>query len=602
MKKYLIILLLCCAAKGALTQQFRWGLASDFSSDIFRTVCPIGDAATQYFMLNGVRIPNTGTNLLPVNNYLAEPANVGGVFQMGRGAYTSGSTVFGANNSDRSWTRNSTLRITMNGSGQSVAWRLRINMENLVQPHNNASQMVTGSGRPSGIENLLFNRQLDEWWIRGRAGIFTAWVGNAEAGSGTTSAGRFQDFSDWTRGVKIDGFGIMIPTDINNPATVNDGSNHNSFTNMWRLSSHPGNPQTGVHDTVTPVVFIITTRLADIFPFPLIIDLGLDSGLNSGLGGPSGINPRNAFTANGAVRISGQSVADNLFNFDVVYQFRGFDSNTLDNVIMDDDGNPLPGFNNQPDGHGEFVHTIGAYVHFFSPLPDFGLSLGYSALFRTFEDNANTWTDGAWRTVKTTSPLFHGMDVRMRYTGVQDLRITLNNNVSFARAKPGTWTGGTESSAYESVRSMGLAGVNPMVTTYDLQESQAWFGVYNALLVRYILTSLFTVSLEVASRFGLTSEKWDYRVEDPLDVIEYKRSRHDVLASLYTTFRFNPRITMETGLSMRILNHTWERDFRSIAPAQTALNDTSPGAHNGRHSWDSGFIGISMPVRLRVSF
>ena len=603
MKKFLIIILLFSAVTGVHAQRFRWGLSTDFSSDTFRVVRPIGDAATQYFIIDGVKVPNTGTNLLPVNNFLAEPPNLsGGVWAMGRGAYTSGSTAFGFNASDRSWTRHNVIRFTMNGSGESLQWRARINLENLVQPHHSASSMVTGDGRPGNFENLLFLRQLDEWWIRGRAGVFTAWLGNAEAGSGVTSAGRFQDFSDWTRGVKIDGFGIMIPASVENPATLNDGSEHNSFLRMWRLSSHPGNPPTGAHDRDTPVVLIMSARFLNLLDFPLTVDLGFDPGRNTGHGNT---NPRNALTANGAIRISGQAVLDNLFNFDLIYQFRGFDPNTLENVVMDENGDPLPGWgSNQPDGRGEFVHTVGGYFHFISPLPSLGVSVGYSALFRTFEDNATTWVDGNWRNVQTITPLFHGIDLRMRYTGIQNLRITFNNNVSFANARPGTWTGGADAGAYQSVRAMGLAGVNPMLTSYDRQESQSWFGFYNALLIRYTFTPLLNLSFEAANRWGKTTQRWNYREENPIDVLSIERTRHDLIASLYATFRFSARITMEAGLSARMLNHTWERNFRGEAPEVTHLNDTTIAdvLYFGRHSWDSGFYGISMPLRMRVSF
>lgn len=600
MKKFLIILLLCFVAQEAFAQRFRWGLATDFSSDIFRVVNPIGDAAAPYFWLDGVRVPNIGTNLLPVNNFLAEPPNVGGAFVMGRGAFTSGHIAFGANNSDRSWTRHNAIRITMNGTGESVAWRMRINMENLVQPHHSQSQMVTGSGRPNGLQDLILLRQLDEWWIRGRAGTFTAWLGNAEAGSGVTSPGRFTDFSDWSRGVKIDNFGIMIPASVENPATLNDGSENNSFLRMWRLTSHPGN--TGNHDRDTPVVLIMSARINNLTPFPLNVDLGFDPGRNSGHGGNAGINPRNAFTANGAVRISGLRAADNLFNFDVIYQFRGFDPNTLENLVMGEDGNPLPGFDqNQPDGRREFIHTMGAYFHFPSPLPALGVSFGYSLIFRSFEDNASQWVDNAWRTTSTITPFFHGVDLRLRYTGIQNWRFTLHNNVSFAIANAGTWTG-DELDGHVSINGMGLAGVNPMSTTYHLRESQSWLGFYNAFSVRHFITPRFNLTFEAANRLGITTQSFDFRTQDPLDVVSIRRTRHDFICSFYANHVFSARITLEVGLSFRMLNHTWERNFRGDAPNVTALNDTSPGANDGRHGWDSGFWGISMPIRMRISF
>ena len=576
MKKFLVFVLVCIVTTGAFAQ-FHWDLIMDFNSDAIRTVRPTGDAAVQFFTFEGStdKIPNTGaTDRLPINPFLAETMTPGSY----PGSYTSGSTsVFGHQGAD-GWTFENQLRMRLNGSGENVAWLARISMDQLV---GSGGTMVTGAGRPSGLQQLLFTQIIDQWWVRGNAGMFTAWVGIDENGRGSTDTGRFQDFSDVTRGVNIENFGIMIPNGLN-PNIVNNGSDHNNFVIAHELTNVHGNT------LFTVPVIVVSARLSDAIsalPFPFTIDLALDPGRNSGLSG----NPRNALTVNAGARISGENVAD-MFNFDLIYQLRGNDPNTLENVVMGDDGNPLPGFDqNQPDGRGIFVHALGAYTHFSSLLPELGLSLGYSALFRTFEDNANTWADDAWYTSRTRSPLFSGIDFRIRYTGIQDLRITFNNNVSFARAKEGAWDVVTDRLAE---RAMGLGGT-PMVTTIDQLESQAWFGLYNALAVRYSITPQFNLSVQAASRLGKTTVEYMYRNLTEGDLLTVERSSYNLSAAVLASYQFNMFVLIEAGVSMRIFNNTWERGVHGN------VSETSLATRN---SWNSGSFGFSLPVRMRVLF
>lgn len=573
MKFFLVFVFVCLATTGAYAQ-FHWGLTMDFNSDAFRVVRPTGDAATQYFMFEGNpnRVPNIGAaNRLPPNIFLAEgPA---GALP---GSFTSGSTaIFGHQGTD-GWTHYNQLRMLLNGDGEHVTWRARINMDALVSP---GSQMVTGSGRPTGLQQLIFTQVIDQWWVRGTAGMFSAWAGIDDHGRGATDEGRFQDFSDITRGVNIEDFGIMLPMGLN-PNLFRDGSDHNNFVRAWEL--------TGVHTNtihLTVPVIVAAARFEETLPFPFSIELALDPGRNSGLAG----NPRNAITVNSGIRLSGENVFD-MFNFDIIYQLRGNDPNTLENVVIGDDGNPLPPFDqNQPDGSGLFVHSLGAYVYFNQPLPNLGVSVGYSALFRTFEDNATFWADGAWQTRTVTSPLFSGIDLRLRYTGISNLTITLNNNVSFARASAGSWDPIADRLTVEA---RGLDGA-VMVTTNEQLQSQTWLGFYNALAVNYAVNNQFSLQLQVANRFGRTTDDRAFRTPAAGQILSIERTAHNFSAALLASYQFNWFVLIEAGLSTRIHNNTWERSIYGN-PAETSL-DT-------RNSWSSGSFGFSLPIRMRLTF
>jgi hypothetical protein len=139
---------------------------------------------------------------------------------------------------------------------------------------------------------------------------------------------------------------------------------------------------------------------------------------------------------------------------------------------------------------------------------------------------------------------------------------------------------------------MGLDGLE-MTTSDATMRSQSWFGFYNALAVRYNFDSQFFVTLQAASRFGKTTE--DSMFRNPIDsnVVKVERTSLNISAAALASYQFNMNVLIEAGLSMRLMNNTWERFHHGN------VAETSPGTRN---SWDSGSIGFSVPVRMRLTF
>ena len=154
----------------------------------------------------------------------------------------------------------------------------------------------------------------------------------------------------------------------------------------------------------------------------------------------------------------------------------------------------------------------------FSVFTDFGITAGYSAQIQSWQnpDYEKTIVDPSamhasdadkhyfsqWKEINF--PFYHAIDLRINYSGIKNLCITSNNNVSFASIK-GVNPEGKKKFAQSWVYVGELNENIPEVT--DRMES--YLGFYNALGITYNFKKELSVDLQAANQHGIFTMEWE---------------------------------------------------------------------------------------------
>ena len=254
-----------------------------------------------------------------------------------------------------------------------------------------------------------------------------------------------------------------------------------------------------------------------------------------------------------AIRASGFNVAD-MINFDLFYKVTGGDP-TLPGKADDD---------KEADGKGKWRNSFGIYVGLGNLVDGLGIGIGYSASVLVQEA-----TMGADKATKNLHPFYNGIDLRFQFTGVDKLRVTFNNNFSFAATKGLKAEDGTFA---------------PMITipgapTFADKGKESWFAMHNALALRYAVTEKVFGNFEISNRAGWYSQNNDEK--------KYADVITDQLGiTLFATYVFSPNITMESGLAMEV-RHTTSKKI-----------DSDPDRKEQKY----GQFRFGIPVRFRFAW
>jgi hypothetical protein len=198
----------------------------------------------------------------------------------------------------------------------------------------------------------------------------------------------------------------------------------------------------------------------------------------------------------GALRVEGAKLAD-LVSVAGVYKYTEADT-TKDNaeaesMLLDEKVR---------------CHAFGIYFNI-TPLAGLGITAGYSGLLPLWEapvtqthlDNQAAEDHRLSAYSDTIQPFYNGADLRASYSGIDDLRITFNNNVSFASVK------GTAD--YHKKYSVGWAYETELNATKDDTNpggegrTENYLGIYNALGLAYQLSPALSLDLQIANQLGL---------------------------------------------------------------------------------------------------
>ena len=575
MKKLLIIILGCTVVTGAFAE-FSFSFSTGFNAYMFSTLIPTGMASDKT-MINddGNVVTNTGTTRLDPM-WLIRPDSMGR-----QGFYVpSGSFGFFAPRISSQNTNNfeeyinylNDMQLGVNFNRGIMFLHLTFHLRDIL--------FATLNGQTLSLNGMLNTVLLPDFIFGFDHAMFGFIAGSNEE---KRMVNQYRDFTDWsmkTTICTIDGmvnnFGVLVPISYPDPLPPDHRRKHLIFRPVltpFSFTINPLNP-TEVNDHFTAVG---TIKLLDYrLNIPITFDLGW-------IFDHQPINAGSAAVAqtriNFGTAVRGRGIAG-LFNFDLVYKLRGGDGNIDDSwdAIL----NPGGGF--QPDGTGAYSHFLSLAFGFPDLVPNFGFSLGYTALFSVYEDWAPRPNDTINPHRTRTGPLYSGIDLHMRYTGIDRLTLSLNNNVSFARASEPTYN----ENNLPTNHSVDIFGTGNLAR----HHSQTWFALHNVLTGRYAINNRFSANVEFMHRLAIINHynNDDNRGSTLADWGRQERRNRLIKTSFYTRNNLTSYIALEAGFAMWAETRT------------TTFSDYINPGFSGPTSWESGAIAIGMPLRVVVSF
>jgi hypothetical protein len=212
----------------------------------------------------------------------------------------------------------------------------------------------------------------------------------------------------------------------------------------------------------------------------------------------------NTTTTSLAARVEGDKIAD-LVSFAVAFKYYGVD------FEGDKDRN------NKEITSKQSTTDLGVYANA-TPIDGLGLSLGYSIQFGAYEKKNDIVGVPPDLTVTGEGSPWHGVDLRVNYTGIDKLGITFNNNASFLAVKGKDVTDGKTVIPGIGIWTKhhdAVTGANPVPAydeyylsgQYGSKFEESWFALYNALGLKYALSDALTADLQVANKLGIASGK-----------------------------------------------------------------------------------------------
>ena len=443
------------------------------------------------------------------------------------------------------------------------------------------AMLSPNTGREMRLANFL-TAPLEDWWFRGRIGMFEAQLGNI-AHRGATNHARFLGTGsaiefNWIWEYTMWGFGFVLPFDGRaNPqaeaarAGFAETNDLRVFPNVWNhyVPTIPGGP---LDPAYNPGMFAMAARpyFRASGDFGMIrVDLaGVMSDLDNIMGTP--LDEYGYRRVGAAVRVSGIDIAD-MVTIDVVYRLSGGDPDIKEHDIYV-----------QPDGTGVWVHNAGVFAAF-NLFDMLGIGFGYSIMLTSFEDfydGMSPLPDG--QTIRR-APVLHGVDLRLNAHVTDELTITFNNNITFS-----TFRG------VESADTYNIWLVNPVVPGIDLTHPDvqgdrasdmrmSYIGIFNQLGFRFALAPNFAFH----ALFQNTHRR--SRIVDETEVTgageaTYTRVDNRFITQVFGQYTLGTNVTMGAGLAMHFLSHS--------------TSVTNGGINNRDHGW----FTFSVPLRLRIAF
>ncbi|MCL2410742.1 MAG: hypothetical protein FWC97_03780 [Treponema sp.] len=234
-----------------------------------------------------------------------------------------------------------------------------------------------------------------------------------------------------------------------------------------------------------------------------------------------------------AARGSGVNVAD-LVTFEVMYGVTGHDRTMNMFGSNDTHSNVGP----YPDGLGRWEHRFGLYGALTVMDGDLGLSFGYSGGFLAFEqwaENADTVLPHPNNTdLRRFGPLFHAVDLKAQFRGIDRLTVTSAINASFSAVE------GTALSDDTWRMGLGILSNGPL----DEDQEELFFGLAVGFNVGYMLTDNFDVALQVKN-----STQWENYVHN---ATELNTTRNQLGVALSARFAITPNFSLMGGLAMQM--------------------------------------------------
>ncbi|MDR2542384.1 MAG: hypothetical protein LBC80_02915 [Treponema sp.] len=515
MRKLLPVLLIILVSTGAFAQ-FKMNMYADFFPEMMRYTVPLNDFA---------------------NINLADMNHDNGLY---RGA---GTFDFLSSSSEGAIGLQNELRINLNYTGRNMSAYIQLAADEHIRP--GGGFMYDDTMTVSYA--VLLNETFREWYLQGKIDMFTIYAGRTDDFG---KVDHFQDsVDDFLDALRISSFGLITPR----VGFFDYMILETNYTRMGLSFNHiEGNnllPKLYLTDEFGFVNQAYFSVAAFFEPFTVQIagDLGNTSGITPEIGG-NRQQWQSYNRLNGALRISGERIAQ-YFTFDAVYKIRGGDPDTRDP---------------QPDGKGVTVHNFGLYANIFD-VPSFNFGIGYTGLFRKYEDRDRNFTSAQdpWR--ERNSPFFSGVDLRVQYTGFRQFTISNNNNISFAVAK---------GNSDNRIQTISVTGMRPLLTT----ESESWLALYNTLSINYEMNPRMIIALQCVNMYC------KYSIENKAGSGTTETvSTNTFGITPFVVYRFNESIMVQGGIQFLHDTYKYQR-----VPETNNIN--------------GNMVYVAVPLRFRINF
>jgi hypothetical protein len=232
---------------------------------------------------------------------------------------------------------------------------------------------------------------------------------------------------------------------------------------------------------------------------------------------------------NGAFMFSGQDIAA-LVNFDVFSGIQGRDPDTQ----------------SRPDlvAVTSWENILGLYGGLNLLNDTLGISLGYTANFNMYENWAYYEDPAAPDPKKSepgsiSAPIYSGVNLHVNFTGVNDLNVAFNNNISFAGARGDI--------AQADIKDKIKYGLDDKPIYKDL--SQSWFVLHTSLSAKYQFSDPLALTLQLANVLAIDEKK--NTASSATDT-----ATTDELRIVLTTEYSMGSVTFGTGLSFGMIGKT----------------------------------------------
>jgi len=244
----------------------------------------------------------------------------------------------------------------------------------------------------------------------------------------------------------------------------------------------------------------------------------------------------------GGFMLSGRDLGP--LSFDLFYGINGGDNNTVAR------------------GTGEWENLLGVYVGL-GIVETLGLSVGFTGNFVQNETAQELDKNNDWVTYETKNPFWSGVDIKVKFSGIEKMGITFNNNISFASAK-------SEELAKEAAdqkgydRIVGLDG-SSLNLAKDTSENQSWTAWTAILGVSYSLTDNLSVSLTFFNKMTVFAvETEDKATSGKTVTTKDTTTNNDFRTALVASYGVG-NVSFGLGVQLFIDNTSVESEYKVTA-------------------------------------
>jgi len=226
---------------------------------------------------------------------------------------------------------------------------------------------------------------------------------------------------------------------------------------------------------------------------------------------------------------------------------------------------------------GYWDNTIGLYAGIDGEkigVKGLGLSVGYTANFRQRETAQELKDSGdpskGYTTFEVVEPFYSGIDIKAKFTGIEKMSVTFNNNISFTAVKgagnpniPGTKRIRGINGLYLS---SGEQSQIPDYTNNYAKNEQGWFA-YDAILgVTYSITPSLNATFALGNLLRVYSYEYKrtlgyYGVNTTTESTT-KRTDDELRISLHAEYGVG-NVTFGIGLNFGLVNVVTETETKT---------------------------------------